>query len=134
MNNNNEIMYFNDMEQTSQYIQTLKSIPSRKWVSVPYEVASICSPEASILYGNILGFISGLYQGTNTALADLMHCSTRTIARLINELKEKECIKVVVVNRTTRLIYPLYTMPFIYKIDNEKKKESDKDNGGILEL
>lgn len=119
----------NDMEQAKQIIKDFKPSISTQWLSVPSDVFKRCSPEACFLYSHILGFSSGLYRGSNTALAKLMHCSTRTIARLMNELQDNKCIKVVVVTRTTRLIYPVYTLPFIMDIESSGKKKLD--NGGF---
>ena len=122
----------NDMEQAKQIIKDFKPSISTQWLSVPSDVFKRCSPEACFLYSHILGFSSGLYRGSNTALAKLMHCSTRTIARLMNELQDNKCIKVVVVTRTTRLIYPVYTLPFIMDIESSGKKKLE--NGGFEEL
>lgn len=123
----------NDMEQAKKIIKDFKPSISTQWLSIPSDVFKRCSAEACFLYSHILGFSSGLYRGSNTALAKLMSCSTRTITRLMNELQEKECIKVVVVNRTTRLVYPVYTLPFILDIESSSKKvkEQNEDFGGF---
>ena len=120
----------NSKEEANEIIKDFKPSISTQWLSVPTDVYKRCSPEACFLYSHILGFSSGLYRGSNTALAKLMSCSTRTIARLMNELQEKKCIKVVIVSRTTRLIYPVYTLPFIMDIESSSKsnKKELKDD------
>ncbi len=134
----------NDKKTATELIKGFENMPSMQFFAVPSEVTKKCSPEASILYGYILGFSNNLYRGSNTALASLMRCSTRTISRLLNELKDNDCIYIVIVNRTTRLVYPRYTLPFILDIEpsiKEKKSDShvknnpiDQPNGGFRSL
>lgn len=135
--------YLKDKNELSKFENDFKSVIAQRWFSVPYEVSKVCSPEACILYGHLIGFTSSLYRGTNTALASSMNCSTRTISRLMNELQQKGCIRVVILSRSTRLIYPVYTLPFIYDIESSKKKNSNNetnelndnsDNGGFRKL
>lgn len=130
MNNELKNVYeVNDKKTATELIKGFENMPSMQFFAVPSEVTKKCSPEASILYGYILGFSNNLYRGSNTALASLMRCSTRTISRLLNELKDNDCIYIVIVNRTTRLVYPRYTLPFILDIESEpkRKKLSDYD-------
>lgn len=104
-------------QEAEKVAQKFECIVSQSWFSVPKEVFDVCSPSASLLYGHLLGFSSGIYRGSTSALASVMNCSTRNIIRYLNELREKGCIRVVVVSRSRRLIYPVYTLPFI--LDNE---------------
>lgn len=116
-----EAISFSQAEEISK---TFKKYDSVSWLSVPKDVFEVCSPEACLLYSHLLGFANGLYKGSNTALANLMHCSTRTISRLLNELQVKNCIRVIVVNRQVRLLYPVYTLPFILVTEPSSKKSS----------
>lgn len=138
--------HFDTIEEANEYLRNLKTQKSGHWVSVPAEVTYKVSAEASILYGYILGFSNTGYFGSNTLLSKMLNCSSRTISRLMNELIEKECIEVVVVSKTRRLIYPLYTMPFVYDIDPSfgakgtktlskvKNNPIDQPNGGFKSL
>lgn len=134
-----KIMEAANKREAEKIVKKFECIISQSWFSVPKEVFDICTPQASLLYGHLLGFSNGIYRGSSQALAELMNCSTRNIARMLNELREKGCIKVVVISRSRRLIYPVYTCPFI--LDNEPiDTKSDKidtkgfANGGFEEL
>lgn len=125
----------NSMNEATQIIQSFKPTASRQWFVIPNEVCDVCSVEASMLYGRLLGFSNRLCYTSNLTLANAMNCSSRTISRLLNELKEKGCIRVVVVSRSRRLIYPVYTLPVIYDIESSKdsiENRSDSNSNGLL--
>lgn len=121
-----------DMEEI---FNSLNMIQSQRFLSIPTEVTKLVSGEAAILYGYMLGYKG--YYGSNVKLAEDLGCSTRTIMRLLNELVEKECIKVVYWNKSTRLIYPLYAIPYMLNVETKpksKEKVIDNNNGGFEEL
>jgi len=134
-----KVMEVANKKEAEKIVKKFECIVSQSWFSVPKEVFDICTPQASLLYGHLLGFSNGIYRGSSQALAELMNCSTRNIARMLNELREKGCIKVVVISRSRRLIYPVYTCPFILDnepIDIKSNKLDNKgfSNGGFEEL
>lgn len=129
MENNFDVLNkksFGSIEEANAYLDKFTKRLSSNWLSIPGEVAEKVSPEACILYAHFLGF-NGQFYGSNVYLAEKLKCSTRSIGRLINELESHGCIKLVYINRTTRLIYPVYTMPFLYTIE-QKRKDDEKIN------
>ena len=122
-------------EQMEMYMKLNASTRhrSKQYFSIPVEVLECCSFQASILYMHILWRSNVGNIISNTSLASIMKCSTRTISNLIEELISKGCITCYIVNKTTRYIYPNYILPTIYVTT---KKEIDtsldtNDNGGF---
>lgn len=112
---------------------SINRVQCERFLAIPTEVTKRVSGEAAILYGYMLGYKG--YYGSNVKLAEDLGCSTRTIMRLLNELIDKECIKVVYWNKTTRMIYPLYAIPYILNVESKPNNKSIEDtNGGFEEL
>lgn len=105
-------------------------VMSNSWMTIPNEVADRVSPMSAMLYAIILGFGANC-RATNGWLAQKFNVSTRTITRMFKELEDAGCIKVVIVNNYQRLIYPVYTVPFL--LDTSTKIECD-DNGGFTKI
>lgn len=123
-------IYVNTRKEALAVLNKLSQIPSNRFLAVPTEVASLCSPEACILYGHFLGF-NGFY-GSNTSLSKSMNCSTRTISRLLNELIEKGCVKVVYASKSIRYIYPVYAIPYILNVSPDDRVTFVNKNGERL--
>ena len=130
-----KIIKVDSEEQMENYMKlnAVQKHRSRQYFSIPIEVLEKCSFQASICYMHILWRSNVGNIISNTSLAALMKCSTRTISTLIEELIAKGCITCYFVNKTTRYIYPNYILPTIYVMS---KKEIDTandvdDNGGF---
>lgn len=114
--------------------------PTKQFMACPVEVLERCSYQASICYMHLLWRSNVGNVISNTALAKIMKCSTRTITNLIDELIVKGCITVFLVSKTTRYIYPNYILPTAYviskkSIDTATSNALDNiDNGGFEEL
>lgn len=123
---------------------------SRQFLPIPVEVLDKCSYQASICYGHLLWRSNVGNVISNTALAKLMKCTTRTITNLIDELTVKGCITVYFVNKTTRYVYPNYILPTAIVFSKEdidtavnldrRENETEQDyqerleNGGFKKL
>lgn len=127
---------FNDVASAIDYLKKSNVVQCEQWFSCPREVVERVGLEAQSLYSRLLGFSNNLYRLSNSILAKLCKCSVRTIQRLLDELIITECIKQVYINKSVRLIYPLFTLPII--IDNRKSSITnnpiDLENGGFDEL
>lgn len=136
----NKVMKFDNEEQLENYLQ-LNSISrhrAKQFFSIPIEVLEKCSPQASICYMHILWRSNVGNVISNTALAKVLGCSTRTITNLIDELISKGCITVYIVSKTVRYIYPNYILPTVF-VSSKKDIDTsinDKEplNGGFREL
>lgn len=140
-----------DSEESFQNYMKLNAVvkyQSRQFFSIPIEVLNKCSYQASICYAHILWRSNVGNVISNTALAKLMNCTTRTITNLIDELTVKGCITVYFVNKTTRYIYPNYILPTALvmskdvvdtayeRFDDESEQEYREriENGGFKKL
>lgn len=107
-------IHVSNRKEAQEVINKINQIPCRSFIAVPTEVSELVSPEACILYGHFLGYDG--YYGSNTTLSKKLNCSTRTITRLLNELIEAKCIKVVYVSKSIRFVYPVYAIPYVLNV------------------
>lgn len=136
-NTNNDIVsekviHVANKQDMDAIFDSINRVQCERFLAIPTEVTKRVSGEAAILYGYMLGYKG--YYGSNVKLAEDLGCSTRTIMRLLNELVQNECIKVVYWNKTTRMIYPLYAIPYILNVESKTRNKSIERNGGIDEL
>lgn len=123
------IRYVKDKQKAEDLLKGFSSkvVKITRWFSVPIEVAEKVSPMASLLYAHFLANNNGIFRGSNVYLCQSLGISSRQLSRYINELVEKGCIEVVIVSKTTRFIYPLYVLPYVYDVSTNLNKSKSKD-------